>query len=49
VADEKFDISLLGHAAVSIHNVFIRAESDNKFVAILAPYIFPWKKSKNSS
>ena len=36
MADEKFDISLLGHAAlwlvviVSIHNVLIRAESDNK-------------------
>ena len=36
MAGENFDISLLGHAAlwlvviVSIHNVLIRAESDNK-------------------
>jgi len=46
VAEENFDISLLGHAAVSIHNVFIRAESDNKFCSYTCTYIFPWKKSK---
>ena len=36
MAEENFDISLLGHAThwlvviVSVHNVLIRAESDNK-------------------